>query len=104
MDSHTTAVGGLEVLVNLLETDDIKCKIGALHILKDICASPAIKRAIADTGAMTPMVALLAVRGHTRESVCSGAAKSRSNLWLLMLLASRRVHLSWPLSLHTQGC
>ena len=29
-------VGGLDTLVNLLDTNDIKCKIGALQILKEI--------------------------------------------------------------------
>jgi hypothetical protein len=29
-------VGGLEILVNLLDTEDPKCKIGALNILKEI--------------------------------------------------------------------
>jgi hypothetical protein len=29
-------VGGLETLVNLLDTDDQKCRIGALKILKEI--------------------------------------------------------------------
>ena len=28
-------VGGLETIVNLLDTDDAKCRIGALQILKD---------------------------------------------------------------------
>lgn len=28
-------VGGLETIVNLLDTDDSKCRIGALQILKD---------------------------------------------------------------------
>ena len=54
-------MGGLEVLVNLLETDDIKCKIGALQILQEVCTSPAITRAVADAGAVLPMVALLDV-------------------------------------------
>ena len=30
-------VGGLETLVNLLDTDDPKCKIGSLQILREIC-------------------------------------------------------------------
>ena len=41
-------VGGLEVLINLLDTDDIKCKIGSLQILKEISKNPFIRRAIAD--------------------------------------------------------
>ncbi|KAJ3056514.1 Armadillo repeat-containing protein 4 [Rhizophlyctis rosea] len=52
-------VGGLETLVNLLDTDDIKCKIGALKILKDISQNVQIRSAIADLDGMQPMVELL---------------------------------------------
>ncbi|CAF4560937.1 unnamed protein product [Rotaria socialis] len=52
-------VGGLEVLVNLLETDDIDCKIGSLYILKEISINPTIRRNIADLGGLQTMVKLL---------------------------------------------
>ncbi|CAF1294496.1 unnamed protein product [Adineta ricciae] len=52
-------VGGLEVLVNLLETDDLECKIGSLHILKEISNNKHIRRNIADLGGLQTMVKLL---------------------------------------------
>lgn len=52
-------VGGLEVLINLLDTDDMKCKIGSLQILKEISKNPFIRRAIADLGGLQTMVSIL---------------------------------------------
>ncbi|XP_051531045.1 outer dynein arm-docking complex subunit 2-like [Myxocyprinus asiaticus] len=52
-------VGGLEVLINLLDTDEIKCKIGSLKILKVISCNSQIRRAIADLGGLQTMVSIL---------------------------------------------
>uniref|UniRef100_A0A8C3YMY6 Outer dynein arm docking complex subunit 2 n=1 Tax=Catagonus wagneri TaxID=51154 RepID=A0A8C3YMY6_9CETA len=52
-------VGGLEVLINLLETDDVKCKIGSLKILKEISHNPQIRRNIVDLGGLPIMVNIL---------------------------------------------
>ena len=52
-------VGGLEVLINLLDTEDNKCKIGSLQILKQISQNPYIRRSIADLGGLQTMVAIL---------------------------------------------
>ncbi|XP_053094481.1 outer dynein arm-docking complex subunit 2 [Pangasianodon hypophthalmus] len=52
-------VGGLEVLINLLDTDELKCKIGSLKILKEISRNSQIRRAIADLGGLQTMVSLL---------------------------------------------
>ncbi|XP_058261595.1 outer dynein arm-docking complex subunit 2 isoform X1 [Hemibagrus wyckioides] len=52
-------VGGLEVLINLLDTDEVKCKIGSLKILKEISRSSQIRRAIADLGGLQTMVSIL---------------------------------------------
>ncbi|KAM4705973.1 outer dynein arm-docking complex subunit 2 isoform 2-T2 [Rhinophrynus dorsalis] len=52
-------VGGLEVLINLLDTEEIKCKIGALKILKEISHNPQIRSAIADLGGLQTMVRIL---------------------------------------------
>ncbi|XP_077997290.1 outer dynein arm-docking complex subunit 2-like isoform X2 [Glandiceps talaboti] len=52
-------VGGLEVLINLLETEEIKCKIGSLKILKEISRNVQIRRAIADLGGLQTMVEIL---------------------------------------------
>ncbi|XP_057589884.1 outer dynein arm-docking complex subunit 2 isoform X2 [Hippopotamus amphibius kiboko] len=49
-------VGGLEVLINLLETDEVKCKIGSLKILKEISHNPQIRRNIVDLGGLPIMV------------------------------------------------
>ena len=38
--------GGLEVLANLLETDDAKCKLGSLRILVLITRHPSIRRSV----------------------------------------------------------
>ncbi|XP_053428821.1 outer dynein arm-docking complex subunit 2 [Nycticebus coucang] len=52
-------VGGLEVLINLLDTDEVKCKIGSLKILKEISQNPQIRRNIVDLGGLPIMVNIL---------------------------------------------
>ncbi|KAJ3290762.1 Armadillo repeat-containing protein 4 [Rhizoclosmatium sp. JEL0117] len=52
-------VGGLDTLVNLLDTEDPKCKIGALKILKEISKNVQIRNAITDLDGMQPLVELL---------------------------------------------
>ncbi|KAJ1504613.1 Armadillo repeat-containing protein 4, partial [Coelomomyces lativittatus] len=52
-------VGGLEILVNLLDTDDPKCKIGSLLILNQISNNYVIRKAIAELDGMRPLVELL---------------------------------------------
>uniref|UniRef100_A0A2K6GIV7 Outer dynein arm-docking complex subunit 2 n=1 Tax=Propithecus coquereli TaxID=379532 RepID=A0A2K6GIV7_PROCO len=52
-------VGGLEVLINLLDTDEVKCKIGSLKILKEISHNPQIRRSIVDLGGLPIMVNIL---------------------------------------------
>ncbi|KAK9965583.1 hypothetical protein ABG768_004666 [Culter alburnus] len=52
-------VGGLEVLINLLDTDEIRCKIGSLKILKEISCNSQIRRTIADLGGLQTMVSIL---------------------------------------------
>jgi armadillo repeat-containing protein 4 len=52
-------VGGLEVLINLLDTEDSKCKIGSLQILKEVSKNPYIRRSIADLGGLQIMVKIL---------------------------------------------
>uniref|UniRef100_W5KDL5 Outer dynein arm docking complex subunit 2 n=1 Tax=Astyanax mexicanus TaxID=7994 RepID=W5KDL5_ASTMX len=51
--------GGLEVLINLLDTDEVKCKIGSLKILKEISCSSQIRQAIADLRGLQTMVSIL---------------------------------------------
>uniref|UniRef100_A0AAQ4RTP6 Outer dynein arm docking complex subunit 2 n=1 Tax=Gasterosteus aculeatus aculeatus TaxID=481459 RepID=A0AAQ4RTP6_GASAC len=45
-------VGGLEVLINLLDTDEVQCKIGSLKILRKISHNVHIRRAIVDMGGL----------------------------------------------------
>uniref|UniRef100_H0X7M6 Outer dynein arm docking complex subunit 2 n=1 Tax=Otolemur garnettii TaxID=30611 RepID=H0X7M6_OTOGA len=52
-------VGGLEVLINLLDTDEVKCKIGSLKILKEISQNSQIRRSIVDLGGLPIMVNIL---------------------------------------------
>ncbi|XP_034027915.1 armadillo repeat-containing protein 4 [Thalassophryne amazonica] len=52
-------VGGLEVLINLLETEDSKCKIGSLKILRTICLNLQIRRAVVDMGGLQTIVKIL---------------------------------------------
>uniref|UniRef100_A0A8C1Y106 Armadillo repeat containing 4 n=1 Tax=Cyprinus carpio TaxID=7962 RepID=A0A8C1Y106_CYPCA len=52
-------VGGLEVLINLLDTDDIRCKIGSLKILREISCNSLIRQTIADLGGLQTMVSIL---------------------------------------------
>lgn len=64
-------VGGLDTLVNLLETDDPKCKIGALKILKEISQNVQIRSAIARLDGMQPLVELL--KDSNEELKCLAA-------------------------------
>lgn len=52
-------IGGLEVLVNLLECNDLKCRLGALHVLADISLNIDIRRTIVDLNGIQLMVQCL---------------------------------------------
>ncbi|KAF7258569.1 hypothetical protein EG68_03236 [Paragonimus skrjabini miyazakii] len=64
-------VGGIDILVNLLETDEVRCKLGSLKILREITKNPQIRRAIADIGGLQPLVNLL--RSPNRDLKCLSA-------------------------------
>lgn len=53
-------IGGLEVLVNLLESNDIKCRLGALHVLADISLNIDIRKTIVDLDGIPLLVRILA--------------------------------------------
>ncbi|XP_071444201.1 armadillo repeat-containing protein gudu [Hetaerina americana] len=53
-------IGGLEVLINLLETKDLKCKIAALKVLKDISGHVDVRRNLTDLGIVPLLVVTLA--------------------------------------------
>uniref|UniRef100_A0A7N6BMD8 Armadillo repeat containing 4 n=1 Tax=Anabas testudineus TaxID=64144 RepID=A0A7N6BMD8_ANATE len=52
-------VGGLEVLINLLDTDEVKCKIGSLKILRKISHNVQIRQTIVDIGGLQSIVKIL---------------------------------------------
>ncbi|XP_076665010.1 armadillo repeat-containing protein gudu isoform X2 [Andrena cerasifolii] len=52
-------MGGLEILVNLLETKDLKCQNGSLSVLLDIVSSMDMKRYLIDLGIITPLIQIL---------------------------------------------
>uniref|UniRef100_A0A665UWR7 Armadillo repeat containing 4 n=1 Tax=Echeneis naucrates TaxID=173247 RepID=A0A665UWR7_ECHNA len=52
-------VGGLEVLINLLDTDEVKCKIGSLKILRKISHNVQIRQTIVDMGGLQSIVKIL---------------------------------------------
>ncbi|XP_021242223.1 armadillo repeat-containing protein 4 isoform X2 [Numida meleagris] len=52
-------IGCLEVLINLLDTEEIKCQIGSLKILKEISQNTLIRHAIADLEGLQIMVKIL---------------------------------------------
>lgn len=49
-------VGGLEVLVNLIETKDLSCKLGAMSVLASISENMQIRRRIIDLGGVIDLV------------------------------------------------
>lgn len=52
-------IGGLEVLVNLLESNDLQCRLGALSVLTEISENIDIRRTIVDLGGIPLLVNLL---------------------------------------------
>lgn len=49
-------IGGLEVLINLLETKGLKCKLGSLSVLAELSQNTEIRRSIADLGGIDLLV------------------------------------------------
>ncbi|XP_066146687.1 armadillo repeat-containing protein gudu [Euwallacea fornicatus] len=49
-------IGGLELLINLLETKDLKCKLGALSVLTELSQNPDIRKCIANLGGIGLLV------------------------------------------------
>lgn len=57
-------IGGLEVLVNLLESNDLKCRFGALSVLSAISSNMDIRRNIVDLGGIPLLVNILSEPGR----------------------------------------
>ncbi|PSN34412.1 Armadillo repeat-containing protein 4 [Blattella germanica] len=70
-------IGGLEVLVNLLETEDLKCKLGALSVLSAISQNPDIRRGITDLGIIPILVVILS---HQARDLQILAAETIANV------------------------
>ncbi|EDS32882.1 armadillo repeat-containing protein 4 [Culex quinquefasciatus] len=56
--------GGLEVLVNLLESNDLKCRLGALTVLSEVSSNLDIRRSIVDLGGIPLLVQILSEPGR----------------------------------------
>ncbi|KAL1129974.1 hypothetical protein AAG570_012918, partial [Ranatra chinensis] len=52
-------VGGLETLVNLLQTENHKCIVGSLGVLGEVCHSREMQKQLTDMGAVQQLVELL---------------------------------------------
>ena len=59
------------MLINLLETNDIKCKIGTLRILRDISENAQTRMAIVDLKGLPQLVDILT--SSNRELKCLAA-------------------------------
>ncbi|CAD6215917.1 GSCOCG00000734001-RA-CDS [Cotesia congregata] len=69
-------MGGLEVLVNLLETKDVKCQLGSLGVLSQMGYCSETRRYLIDLGIVSPLIDLLKhpardVRILTAETMAS---------------------------------
>jgi hypothetical protein len=63
--------GGLDLLINLLETDNVKCKVGSLKILRDISTNVQTRAAIVDLKGLPQIVKIL--KSPVRELKCLAA-------------------------------
>jgi len=68
------------VLINLLDTDEIKCKIGSLKILKEISMNSSIRRSIADLGGLQTMVSILGASSVTNQQLRCLSAETIANV------------------------
>jgi len=68
---------GLCLLLNLIDTDDLKCRIGSLRIIKEISANIGIRKSIRELGGLQPIVTLL--KSQNKDLKCL-AAESIANM------------------------
>ncbi|KAK6617155.1 hypothetical protein RUM43_005242 [Polyplax serrata] len=64
-------IGGLEVLTNLLETDDLKCKLGALYILKEITTTYDVRKTFTDLGGVPLLLDILTDQARDLQILAS---------------------------------
>ncbi|RTG82214.1 uncharacterized protein DC041_0002312 [Schistosoma bovis] len=72
-------VGGIEVLINLLETDEVRCKLGSLKILKEITKNPQIRKSVTDIGGLQPLVNLLRSLNRDLKCLCAEVIANVAN-------------------------
>lgn len=70
-------MGGLEVLVNLLETKDVKCQHGSLAVLLQMASSVETTRSLIDLGIVTPLIEMLK---HPARDIQILAAETMANV------------------------
>ncbi|EEB15760.1 Armadillo repeat-containing protein, putative [Pediculus humanus corporis] len=64
-------IGGLEVLTNLLETDDLKCKLGALYILKELTTTYDVRKTFTDLGGVPLLLDILSDQARDLQTLAS---------------------------------
>ncbi|CAH8522289.1 unnamed protein product [Schistosoma haematobium] len=72
-------VGGIELLINLLETDEVRCKLGSLKILKEITKNPQIRKSVTDIGGLQPLVNLLRSLNRDLKCLCAEVIANVAN-------------------------
>lgn len=78
----TKDIGGLEVLVNLLESNDLKCRLGALNVLASISKNIDIRKTIVDLNGIPLLVQILCEPPIDLKTM---AAETIANLALVRL-------------------
>lgn len=76
------SVGGLEVLVNLLDSNYLRCRLGALHILNAITGNLDVRRYVIDLNAIQSIARLL---NEPASDIKTLAALVLSNLAMVRL-------------------
>lgn len=64
-------IGGLEVLVNLLESKDAKCQLGALQVLVKLSASNDVQQSIIDLDGIILLVQILSEPALNLKTMCA---------------------------------
>ncbi|KAF3421074.1 hypothetical protein E2986_04965 [Frieseomelitta varia] len=77
-------MGGLEILVNLLETKDLKCQSGSLSVLLPIVTSTEMRRYLIDLGIVTPLIEMLKYPARDIQTV---KYKAKNSIYTKVLAA-----------------
>lgn len=73
-------MGGLEVLVNLLETKDVKCQLGSLAVLSQMGNCAETRRYLIDLGIVSPLIDMLK---HPARDVRILTAETMANIAMM---------------------